>query len=66
MGGKHWSDLPLHNTHVWGPDGHCVGCMMHMEWPGARAKCTIRAKAPKQPRQALKPRRKVTPPDSDI
>lgn len=48
---KHWSDLPVDHTHVWDAEGYCQGCMMHMSWPGARDRCTLRVKRPpKKPR----------------
>ena len=50
VAGKHWTDQAVHPSHCWQRDGHCVGCMMHRDWPGAREKCTLRAKIP--PRKA--------------
>jgi hypothetical protein len=66
----HWQELPLHTTHVWVRggelDGHCKGCMMHRDWPGAREECTYKAKRPpKQARPLPLPPRQARPLTAD-
>lgn len=45
---KHWSDLPACKTHFFDQEGHCKGCMMHRDWPGARESCTMPYSRPRR------------------
>lgn len=67
MGRKHWSDKPAHPSHAWGADGHCIGCMMHMGWPGARDRCTMRVKnKPPRTPKPVNPRRPKRVSEDDV
>lgn len=37
--GKHWSDMPIHETHRMS-DEACIFCAMHKSWEGSRSTCT--------------------------
>lgn len=56
--GKHWTDLDPDDSHRFreaGEEaGHCEGCGIHRDWPGARAPCTL----PIRPPVAAKERKK--------